>query len=174
DTWTLFHSFAFDFSVWEIWGALAYGGKLVVVPKAVAQSPLDFYELACREKVTVLNQTPSAFAGFIEADAQLRGTLSLRAVVFGGEKLKPASLLPWTARHGDEAIALVNMYGITETTVHVTYRRLRQADLEGACSLIGPQLSHLTLYILDGATMQPAPLGVAGELFVGGSGVARG
>nr|WP_307729680.1 non-ribosomal peptide synthetase [Massilia sp. CFBP 13721] len=174
DTWTLFHSFAFDFSVWEIWGALAYGGKLVVVPKAVAQSPLDFYELACREKVTVLNQTPSAFAGFIEADAQLRGTLSLRAVVFGGEKLKPASLLPWTARHGDEAIALVNMYGITETTVHVTYRRLRQADLEGACSLIGPQLAHLTLYILDGTTMQPAPLGVAGELFVGGSGVARG
>jgi len=174
DTWTLFHSFAFDFSVWELWGALAYGGKLVVVPKAVAQSPLDFYELACREKVTVLNQTPSAFAGFIEADAQLRGALSLRAVVFGGEKLKPSSLLPWTARHGDEAIALVNMYGITETTVHVTYRRLRQADLEGACSVIGPQLAHLTLYILDGGTMQPAPIGVAGEMFVGGSGVARG
>ena len=124
DVWTLFHSYAFDFSVWEIWGALLYGGRLVVVPYWVSRSPEDFRELLLREQVTVLNQTPSAFRQLIQADAEAGAPAktALRYVIFGGEALELASLKPWIERHGDQQPRLVNMYGITETTVHVTYR----------------------------------------------------
>ncbi len=123
--WTLFHSYAFDFSVWEIWGALLYGGRLVVVPFQVSRSPEEFYALLEAERVTVLNQTPSAFRQLMRADeeAAARGEmreLALRHVVFGGEALEPATLRGWVERRGDDWPALVNRYGITETTVHVT------------------------------------------------------
>ena len=130
DVWTLFHSYAFDFSVWELWGALIYGGRLVVVPYLVSRSPKAFYELLVREQVTVLNQTPSAFRQLIEAeDAAGQKDLALRYVIFGGEALEMQSLRPWYERHGDRQPQLVNMYGITETTVHVTYRPLSERDL---------------------------------------------
>src|SRR5262249_6772119 len=124
DVWTLFHSFAFDFSVWEIWGALIYGGRLVVVPFDVSRSPQAFYRLLGQGRVTVLTQVPSAFIQLIEAERAVGQTpdLALRLVIFGGEALTPASLRPWLDRHGDRTPELVNMYGITETTVHVTYR----------------------------------------------------
>ncbi|MEU9222756.1 AMP-binding protein, partial [Streptomyces sp. NPDC048376] len=122
DVWTLFHSFAFDFSVWELWGALLYGGRLVVVPHEVSRSPGDFLDLLVRERVTVLNQTPSAFHQLSQADAERPGAdLALRYVVFGGEALEPSRLADWFARRGERSPVLVNMYGITETTVHVTY-----------------------------------------------------
>ncbi|MFL0660621.1 amino acid adenylation domain-containing protein [Cylindrospermopsis raciborskii UAM/DH-MRr] len=176
DVWTLFHSCAFDFSVWEIWGALFYGGVLVIVPYLISRSPEEFYNLLCEEKVTVLNQTPSAFQQLIQAESTLcrEGELELRYVIFGGEALDLASLEPWFERHDDQFPLLVNMYGITETTVHVTYLPLTFKDVKkGSGSLIGKQIPDLSLYILD-RHLQPVPIGVVGEMYVGGAGVTRG
>ncbi|AKT41227.1 non-ribosomal peptide synthetase [Chondromyces crocatus] len=174
DVWTLFHSYAFDFSVWEIWGAWLHGGRLLVVPHAESRSPEAFHALLRQEGVTVLNQTPSAFRGLIDADAAASGQgLALRTVIFGGEALDPTMLRPWFARHGDEKPQLVNMYGITETTVHVTYRPLTAADAEQARSVIGTPIPDLELHVLD-AHQELSPIGVPGELYVGGAGVSRG
>ncbi len=177
DVWTLFHSYAFDFSVWELWGALLYGGRLVIVPYLVSRSPDAFYQLLVNEQVTVLNQTPSAFRQLNHAEANSTGSptdLALRLVIFGGEALELQSLKPWYERHGDQRPLLVNMYGITETTVHVTYRALSFADvLEKKGSVIGGPIPDLQVYVLD-AYMQPVPLGVIGEMYVGGDGCARG
>jgi nonribosomal peptide synthetase DhbF len=173
DIWSLFHSFAFDFSVWEIWGALAYGGRLVVVPLPTSRSPEEFYRLVCDNGVTVLNQTPSAFRQFIAAQAQSHRQHRLRYVIFGGEALETGMLKPWYERNG-ECTQLVNMYGITETTVHVTYRQLTPVDsLRDGPSPIGRRIPDLRTYILD-ENRQPVPIGVVGELYVGGAGVARG
>ena len=176
DVWTLFHSYAFDFSVWEIWGALLYGGRLVVVPYLVSRSPNEFYELLECENVTVLNQTPSAFRNLIHveeehAQATSKGrNLSLRYVVFGGEALPLLSLAPWFTRHGDQQPTLVNMYGITETTVHVTYRPIRQKDLDAKLgSVIGVPIPDLELFLLDD-NLKPVPDGCPGEICVGGEG----
>ncbi|HWS53455.1 MAG TPA: amino acid adenylation domain-containing protein, partial [Pyrinomonadaceae bacterium] len=176
DVWTLFHSYAFDFSVWEMWGALLHGGRLVVVPRWVSRSPELFYELLSEQRVTVLNQTPSAFRQLLRAEqtSDARRELSLRFVIFGGEALDLAGLGPWFDAHGDESPRLVNMYGITETTVHVTHRPLSREDaLAPRGSLIGGPIPDLRLYVLD-RHMQLVPQGVAGELCVGGAGLARG
>jgi amino acid adenylation domain-containing protein len=174
DRWTLFHSFAFDFSVWEIWGALLHGGRLVIVPSAVARSPLDFYRLLGAERITVLNQTPSAFRHLLAAE-EAQGEplpLALRLVIFGGEALQMHSLKRWFERHPDESPRLVNMYGITETTVHVTYRPLGKDDVSRG-SVIGRPIPDLRLHILD-QNLRPAPIGTPGEIYVGGAGLARG
>jgi natural product biosynthesis luciferase-like monooxygenase protein/amino acid adenylation domain-containing protein/non-ribosomal peptide synthase protein (TIGR01720 family)/FkbM family methyltransferase len=173
DVWTLFHSYAFDFSVWELWGALLHGGRLVVVPFLVSRSPEDFYRLLVREKVTVLNQTPSAFRRLDEVDAEHPARLALRWVIFGGEALAPAALAGWFGRHGDEQPRLVNMYGITETTVHVTFRLLSTLDARRSSSPIGEPLPDLHLRLLNG-WLQPVPAGAAGELCVGGPGLGLG
>ncbi|WP_221358273.1 non-ribosomal peptide synthetase [Streptomyces beigongshangae] len=180
DVWTLFHSYAFDFSVWEIWGALLHGGRVVVVPYAVSRSPRDFLELLHREGVTVLNQTPSAFEQLIDADAERAGdgtgdSGALRYVVLGGEALTPARLRPWADRHGLDRPALVNMYGITETTVHVTHHRVTRADLDDPRrgSVIGTPLADLRVHLLDPAG-RPVPPGAVGEMYVSGAGVAAG
>ncbi|MGP0173587.1 amino acid adenylation domain-containing protein [Pseudomonas sp. NCHU5208] len=174
DVWTLFHSFAFDFSVWELWGALSHGGRLVIVPAEVARSAEDFHALVCRERVTILNQTPSAFRRFIQAHERAPGEHSLREVIFGGEALEFASLRPWTAHTPLNRTRLVNMYGITEITVHATFYPLAQHEIdEGAPSLIGTPLPDLCLRVLD-ANLQPVPVGVEGEIYIGGGGVARG
>ncbi|MDM5430926.1 non-ribosomal peptide synthetase [Bacillus mycoides] len=176
DTWTLFHSYAFDFSVWEIWGALLYGGKLVVVPYWISRSPKDFYQLLVDAEVTVLNQTPSAFRQLIQVCEQEdeNKNLQLRYVIFGGEALEPISLLPWFQRYGEKKPQLINMYGITETTVHVTYYPITQDDVQHASrSNIGKRIPDLEVYILD-AYQQPVPIGVDGELYIGGAGLARG
>jgi amino acid adenylation domain-containing protein len=174
DVWTMFHSYAFDFSVWELWGALIHGGRLVVVPYMVSRSPVEFYELLQRERVTILNQTPSSFQQLMRADEVAGGVhqLALRYVIFGGEELQMSSLRPWFARHGDQNPRLVNMYGITETTVHVTYRPLSMADTAGG-SIIGRAIPDLQIYLLD-SQLQLVPVSVPGEIFVGGAGVGRG
>ena len=175
DVWTLFHSYAFDFSVWELWGALLYGGRVVIVPYSTSRSPEAFRDLLVRERVTVLNQTPSAFRQLIQADlSQPKTDFALRYVIFGGEALELQSLRPWFERYSETRPQLVNMYGITETTVHVTYRPIRQADVESAQgSVIGMPIPDLQIYILD-PYGEPAPIGVPGEIYVGGAGVALG
>ncbi|CAJ8356560.1 non-ribosomal peptide synthetase [Burkholderia pseudomallei] len=196
DVWTLFHSYGFDFSVWEMWGALLHGGRLVIVPTEVTRTPSAFFALLCAEGVTVLNQTPSAFQALmsaqeereeaalkadVDAEAEAAGNIEranvvahrLRYVIFGGEALEPRTLASWYARHG-ERTQLVNMYGITETTVHVTYYALRAEDaMRLGASPIGVRIPDLQLYVLD-ARREPVPMGVTGELYVGGAGVARG
>jgi amino acid adenylation domain-containing protein len=174
DVWTMFHSYAFDFSVWEMWGALIHGGRLIVVPYMVSRSPREFYELLHRERVTILNQTPSSFQELMKADEAAGGAheLALRYVIFGGEELQMSSLRAWFERHGDQHPRLVNMYGITETTVHVSYRPLSMADT-AAGSVIGRPIPDLEIYLLD-AELHPVPPGASGEIFVGGAGVGRG
>ncbi|WP_236450329.1 non-ribosomal peptide synthetase, partial [Pseudomonas syringae] len=174
DIWALFHSFAFDFSVWEIWGALLHGGRLLIVPQLVSRSPEDFHDLLCSAGVTVLNQTPSAFRQLIAAQGEKEQAHSLRQVIFGGEALDTAMLKPWYARSVNADTQLVNMYGITETTVHVTYYPLQPEDAQRVgASPIGKRIPDLQLYLLD-AYGHPLPPGAVGELYVGGAGVARG
>ncbi|NRA85689.1 MAG: amino acid adenylation domain-containing protein, partial [Gammaproteobacteria bacterium] len=183
DVWTLFHSYAFDFSIWEIFGALLQGGKLVIVPFEVTRSSSDFYNLLCKEKVTVLNQTPSAFSQLMPISCAhfnnknfneaAHNAMSLRYVVFGGEALDVASLHPWFDSFGDNSPQLINMYGITETTVHVTYRPLLLSDIDKQGSPIGQVINDLTWYVLD-ADFNPVVKGCSGELYIGCSGLARG
>ena len=175
DVWTMFHSSAFDFSVWEIWGCLLTGGRLVIVPFAVSRSPRDFYELLSTEKVSVLNQTPSAFSMLVQLEQNGESLpLHLRFVIFGGEALQYRKLAPWFERHGDTAPQLINMYGITETTVHVTYRAIKAEEAELVQeSLIGVPIPDMRIYLLD-ADGKPVAEGEVGEIYVGGGGVARG
>jgi amino acid adenylation domain-containing protein len=170
DVWTLFHSIAFDFSVWELWGALLHGGRLVLVPRDVGRAPERFAELLCQEGVTVLNQTPAAFRQLIAEDERgLPGELALRMVIFGGDTLPFDLLEPWLTRH--QRISLVNMYGITETTVHVTRRPVTAGDpATTPGSMIGRALPDLSVCLLDTDGVQAS----AGEIHVGGAGVARG
>ena len=173
DGFTLFHSYAFDFSVWELWGALAHGGRVVVVPYLVSRAPETFAQLLRTERVTVLNQTPSAFYALMD-HLDEEAIRSLRFVIFGGEALDFQRPRPFLERHGEHAPRLINMYGITETTVHVTHRPVGAQEVaSGTGSLIGAPLADLDLLVLD-ASLQPQPIGVAGELYVGGAGLARG
>ncbi|MBK5991592.1 amino acid adenylation domain-containing protein [Streptomyces sp. MBT58] len=175
DVWTLFHSYAFDFSVWELWGALLYGGKVVVVPHLTSRDPHAFLRLLAEERVTVLNQTPSAFYQLAAADREAPGhNLALRYVVFGGEALELGRLADWYTRHHENAPTLVNMYGITETTVHVSYLALdRETAASAVSSTIGVNIPDLRVYVLDDR-LQPVPPGVTGEMYVAGQGVALG
>jgi amino acid adenylation domain-containing protein len=173
DVWTLFHSYAFDFSVWEIFGALLHGGRLVIVPDEIVQAPKRFLELLAREGVTILNQTPSAFYNLLAAIGSDPPPLpALRSVVFGGEALDPRKLRPWFEAYGFDRIAMINMYGITETTVHVTYKRIGERELEEGLSAIGKPLADLSIHVVDEA-LNLVPRGAKGELCVGGGGVAR-
>ncbi|WP_280296552.1 non-ribosomal peptide synthetase, partial [Nocardia abscessus] len=179
DVWTLFHSFAFDYSVWEIFGALVTGGRIVVVDSLTARSPDDVVRLAAREQVTVFSQTPSAFYQFAAARqryahaGQPEGELSLRLVILSGEALDPAGLAAWYEHHPDLPV-LANSYGITETTVFVTYTDLTpEIAVPGAPSTVGPALPGLRTYVLD-ERLRPCPLGAWGEIYVAGTQLARG
>jgi thioesterase domain-containing protein len=168
----MFHSYCFDFSVWEMYGALLFGGKLIVVPSITARDPQAFIELLGREGVTVLNQTPSAFYTVIKQVSGAPGAdLQLRYVIFGGEALSPGKLKDWKARY--PATKLINMYGITETTVHVTYKEITDEVIFKNISNIGRPIPTLSCYVLD-QNQQLLPQGVPGELYVGGAGVAKG
>ncbi|MCP4158040.1 MAG: AMP-binding protein, partial [bacterium] len=182
DVWTMFHSYCFDFSVWEMYGALLYGGRLIIVPRTTAMDPVQYFALMQKEQVTVLNQTPSAF--FNLANTILTHTklppkeltaaeppLSLKYIIFGGEALNPAELEEWQARY--PAVKIVNMYGITETTVHVTYKEIGPPEISSGRSNIGRPIPTLSTYVMD-KQLNILPLGVQGELTVGGDGVGRG
>jgi amino acid adenylation domain-containing protein len=173
DIWTLFHSYAFDFSVWEMWGAFLYGGRVVVVPTAVARSPREFHRLLAEEGVTVLNQIPTAFQQLARTDAEEPRPLSLRWVILAAEALDPASLAAWFGRHGDQRPRLANLYGVTETTVFTTWLPLTAADAASSRSRIGHALPDLSVHLL-GPRGEEVPLGIPGEICSGGPGVARG
>ncbi|MFE3576472.1 amino acid adenylation domain-containing protein [Lysinibacillus sp. NPDC059133] len=175
DVWTNYHSFSFDFSVWEIWGALLHGGKLIVVPHWISRSPKDFIDLIFKEKVSILNQTPSAFKNLMPVLLEARHPeLDLRYIVFGGETLEFGDLKDWFTYYGDEHPKLINMYGITETTVHVTYFPVTKESVHlSKGSITGVPIPDLEIYVLD-KFMQPVPPGVHGELYIGGEGLAEG
>ncbi|TCO55751.1 non-ribosomal peptide synthetase [Actinocrispum wychmicini] len=168
DVWSCFHSVAFDFSVWEIWGCLVTGGRLVLVPYLVTRSPEEFHALLGREGVTVLSQTPSAFAGLVEADARANAGAP-RLIVFGGEAFDPRPAVGWLRRHPESR--LVNMYGITETTVHVTAQEVRLRDLRTRRYCVGQAIPGWTVSIRD-SRGRPQPPGAVGEIWVGGAGLA--
>ena len=175
DVWTVFHSFSFDFSVWEMYGALLYGGRVIVVPKETAQQPAEYLDLLEREGVTVLNQVPSAFYGLMQEELsrpeRKPGLAALRYVIFGGEALQPALLDTFHRRY--PGARLINMFGITETTVHVTFKEIGDAEIADGASNIGGPIPTLTTYVLD-RHLALVPVGVTGEICVGGAGVARG
>ncbi len=172
DVWTLFHSCCFDFSVWELFGALLHGGRLVIVPKEITSDPKEMVELAAREKVTVFNQTPTAFYHFARQALKQRIPLpGLRLVVFGGEGLSPLQLKEW--KLGYTHVRLVNMYGITETTVHVTEHDVTDEDIRSNTSTIGLPIPTTTCYLFD-RSLRIVPAGTTGEIYVGGEGVGRG
>ncbi|MFJ8808652.1 amino acid adenylation domain-containing protein [Streptomyces sp. NPDC102490] len=177
DVWVQFHSFSFDFAVWELWGALAHGGELLVPEYGLTRSPVDFHRLVRERGVTVLNQTPSAFHRFAEADRHAGEPLpALRRIVFGGEALDLGRLRDWVERHGTDSPELVNMYGITETTVHVTHRVLTAADFApGAAttSPIGGPVPGLVTHLLDDR-LRPVPPGRVGAIYVAGDQVSLG
>ncbi|MFD5909982.1 amino acid adenylation domain-containing protein [Streptomyces massasporeus] len=176
DVWVQFHSFSFDFAVWELWGALAHGGELLVPEYGLTRSPVDFHRLVRERGVTVLNQTPSAFYQFIEADRLAGEPLpALRRIIFGGEALDLGRLRGWVERHGTAAPELVNMYGITETTVHVTHRVLTDADFGPGddVSPIGGPIPGLVTYLLDDR-LRPVPPGREGAIYVAGDQVSLG
>ncbi|QQK81514.1 amino acid adenylation domain-containing protein [Salicibibacter cibi] len=177
DVWTLFHSYAFDFSVWEMWGAFLNGGKLIIIPHEVSRNPEAFLEVLVNEKVTVLNQTPSAFYQLMQAETDweyLQEQLSLRYIIFGGEALDFSRLQSWYDHFPSDKPQLVNMYGITETTVHVTYQPLSRAMVHSSgSSIVGKEIPDLNVYVLD-EQLQPVPAGVTGEMYVAGKGLAQG
>jgi amino acid adenylation domain-containing protein/FkbM family methyltransferase len=172
DVWTMFHSCCFDFSVWEMYGALLFGGKLVIVPAQVTKDPLLLLELLARHNVTVLNQTPTAFYALAQESLKHpQMKLALRYIIFGGEALHPARLREWKEAYPD--ITMVNMYGITETTVHVTYKEISETEIQrDACNIGGP-IPTTSVYVLDD-NLRLLPVGVPGEICVGGAGVGRG
>nr|WP_240630779.1 non-ribosomal peptide synthase/polyketide synthase [Mycolicibacterium sp. GF69] len=173
--WTQCHSYAFDYSVWEIFGALLRGGRLVVVPEDVVRSPQELHSLLVTESVTILSQTPSAFYALQSVDAlptDAGDQLKLETVVFGGEALEPQRLDTWLRNH-PRSPRLVNMYGITETTVHASFREIARGDVESGLSPIGVPLANLAFHVLD-HWLHPVPVGVVGELYVAGGGLAYG
>jgi amino acid adenylation domain-containing protein len=172
DVWSLFHSTSFDFSVWEMYGALLYGGRLVIIPRITTLDPGGFLQVLKKQQVTILNQTPSAFYNLTYEELRQSGTgLSIRYVIFGGEALQPSKLSEWQKKYPDTV--LVNMFGITETTVHITYKEIKESDIKLSLSNIGRPIPTLSTYILD-KNLKPVSIGAAGEIVVGGEGVARG
>ena len=173
DVWTLFHSMSFDVSVWEMWGALLTGAKLIVVPTALTRAPEQFAALIDAARVTVLSQTPSAFRQFSQAYLRVSRPTALRVIVFAGEALPNRLLESWVGSYGDERPMLVNMYGITETTVHLTFHRVVRAQLRERHSFIGEPIDDMRIHLL-GDRQQPVPAEVPGRIYVSGPGVARG
>ncbi|UCH97309.1 MAG: AMP-binding protein, partial [Candidatus Aminicenantes bacterium] len=172
DVWTMYHSYCFDFSVWEMYGALLHGGKLVLIPHMMTRDPRQYLEMLRKKNVTILNQTPAIFYHLVEEEVRIptKG-LRVRVVIFGGEALKPGRVKTWKEKYPETR--LVNMYGITETTVHVTFKEITQKEIDLDISNIGKPIPSLFGCILD-QHLRLVPRGVPGELWVGGQGVSRG
>ncbi|MDH3973940.1 MAG: amino acid adenylation domain-containing protein [Deltaproteobacteria bacterium] len=175
DTWTLFHSVSFDFSVWEIWGALASGATIVIVPQEITKDLRAFHHLVKQECITILNLTPAAFFQYAKIDSinSKPEKNSLRTVILGGERLDVRRLKSWFKTHSDDSPKLINMYGITETTVISTFRPIKSADISQCSSPIGSPFDDSALYLLDD-NREEVPVGVEGEIYIAGNGVTSG
>lgn len=172
DTWTFFHSFCFDFSVWEMYGALLFGGMLIVVPRKITQNTKAFRQLLVSHKVTVLNQTPSAFYNLLNEELDSKSSdLKVRYLIFGGEELNPGWLKGWSEKY--KSVKIINIYGPTEATIYVTFKEITVTEIEENSSSIGWPNPTSSCYVLD-QNQQLLPAGVWGELYVGGAGVCRG
>ena len=172
DIWTMFHSPCFDFSVWEMYGALFFGGKVIIVPRLTARQPEKYLQLLKARNVTILNQTPTAFYSLAaEEQDHTNNHLHLKYVIFGGEALHPLKLKNWKNKY--PGTRLINMFGITETTVHVTYKELEDEDIHQDLRCVGGPIPTLSAYIMSNH-LKLLPTGIMGELCVGGAGVSRG
>ncbi len=172
DIWSLFHSFCFDFSVWEMYGALLNGARVIIVPQFIAKNTEQFLLVLKLQQVTVLNQTPSAFYNLLTYKHEYEKlNLKIRYIIFGGEALNPSKLKHWRERY--PGTRLINMFGITETTVHVTFKEIRKKNIDLTTSNIGKPIPTTTTYILN-TNHQLCPVGIPGELCVGGDGVGKG
>lgn len=176
DVWAQFHSCAFDFSVWEIWGALTTGATLLLVPDRMSRLSDEFYGLVCAENVTVLNQTPAALRALLSAQQHSTQSHALRYLILGGEALEPHVIADWQRinhRLGNNHCRLINMYGITEITVHGTFCDVTHFNPKHDTGLMGAPLPGTDFYLLD-SLKRPVPVGVVGEIYVAGAQVARG
>jgi amino acid adenylation domain-containing protein len=173
DVWTLFHSFSFDFSIWEMFGSLLHGAALVIVDLSTTQDPSRLYDLLCRENVTILNHTPSLFRSLIREDVERRGALKPRYVFLGGEAVQFPTLKAWVALHPLSESKIVNLYGPSEGTVLVTCHELAGEDLDTSASIIGRPI-HGTRIQIRAPNGHTAVAGVPGEIIVAGPGIARG
>lgn len=171
DVWTMFHSNAFDFSIWETWCCLASGGELVIVPYWTSRDPCSFWLLLKTCQVTVLSQTPSAFQQLVDYDCKQNELLNVRLVVLGGESLDSKKVLPWLDRY-ETTCRIVNMYGLTETTVHSTALDIGRFEALTGSRSIGFPLAGWEVVVLD-RDSRLAPMGAVGEFHIGGAGLAR-
>ena len=177
DVWPLMHSCAFDMSVWEIWGALGFGGTAVVIREESARNAYQVAAALQRHGITILSQVPTAFHALATAVRRRPVDLSsVRLVVLGGERARSHDVLAWTASGVAPACRVANMYGISEGTVHSTVADVTDASIldDGSGgTLIGVPLPHQRMRIL-GSDLQPAPIGTVGEISLSGAGVTRG
>ena len=174
DVWTLFHSYAFDFSVWEIWGAFGLWRQAGCGSQGNRPVTARFLQAVVRCQRHGIEPDPQRIPATDRCTSASKESHALRYVIFGGEALDVSILKPWYEQNPHHPAQLVNMYGITETTVHVTYRPLAPIDTKRrGGSPIGRHIPDLSIYILDGRG-EPVGVGVMGELYVGGAGVARG
>lgn len=173
DVWTFYHSAAFDYSVWEIWGCLLTGAKLIIIPYWVSRSPDEFYSIVVKNKVSILNQTPSSFLQFMKTEKKNEMNKNLRLILLGGEELDTEILKEWQKRYPLNKYRVENMYGITETTVISTSKKVTEEDILNGSRSIGKPLPGWYIYVLD-SDLNLLPFDVPGEIYIGGEGVAKG
>lgn len=170
--WSFFHSYCFDVSVWEMYGALLYGGTLIVHTKEETRDPDQLIQTIAREKVQVLCQTPTAFYNLISNNSELQiHRPHFRYVIFAGEALNPQMLLDWKKEFPD--CRLINMYGITETTIYSTFKEIEEDELSSSVSNIGKSLANTSIKILN-EDFAELPVGVSGEIFIAGTSISKG
>ncbi|KJK52025.1 peptide synthetase [Lentzea aerocolonigenes] len=176
DVMTQFHSFSFDPSVLELWGALTNGAELVVPDRGLTRSTADFHRLVRERGVTFIVQTPSAFYQFIEADKHSEPLTTVRRFIIGGEVLEPGRMRDWAARYGTRRPDLANCYGPTESTVYTTRHVLDDYDYDPGRpegSPIGSSVPGQQAYVLDDR-LRPVGPGVVGSLYLAGPQLAHG
>ncbi|MFC0562216.1 non-ribosomal peptide synthetase [Halalkalibacter alkalisediminis] len=173
DKWTFFHSYAFDFSVWEMWGAWLYGGEVIVVSFEESRSPISFVDLMVQTKTTIFNCTPSAFFEMSTELIKRQQELHLKYIIFGGEALNFKKLATWFSPENKYLPKLINMYGITETTVHVTFKEVKKCSVENGVTNIGKVLPHLDFKIMNDCEEEVSK-GGEGELYISGGGLSIG